>query len=114
MELKEYQSRALEAFSHWLEALGSAEQDSKTAIEALKPTGVEIPADVRNYPKTAWQKLRNVGGVAESAGQYVDRTGDAGRPIPHACFKIPTGGGKTLLAAAALEKLNVRPALRSG
>ena len=106
MELKEYQSRALEAFSHWLEALGSAEQDSKTAIEALKPTGVEIPADVRNYPKTAWQKLRNVGGVAESAGQYVDRTGDAGRPIPHACFKIPTGGGKTLLAAAALEKLN--------
>ena len=45
-----------------------------------------------------------MGGVAESAGRYVDRTGDAERPIPHVCFKIPTGGGKTLLAAAALEK----------
>ena len=69
MELKEYQSRALEAFSHWLEALGKARQDSDTAIEALEQAGVDIPGDVRNYPKTAWQKLRQVGGVAESAGR---------------------------------------------
>ena len=46
------------------------------------------------------------GGVAETAGEYASRTDDAGRPIPHVCFKVPTGGGKTLLAAAALERLN--------
>ena len=44
------------------------------------------------------------GGVAESAGEYVNRTDGGGRPIPHICFKVPTGGGKTLLAAAALER----------
>ena len=42
--------------------------------------------------------------IAGSAGEYVDRTDDANRPIPHICFKVPTGGGKTLLAAAALER----------
>ena len=28
-----------------------------------------------------------------------------GRPIPHVCFKVPTGGGKTFLAVKALERL---------
>ena len=37
---------------------------------------------------------------------HVNRTDGGGRPIPHICFKVPTGGGKTLLAAAALERLN--------
>ena len=37
---------------------------------------------------------------------YVTRTDDAKRPIPHVCFKVPTGGGKTLLAASALERLH--------
>ena len=43
--------------------------------------------------------------VALTAGEYVDRTDEANRPIPHICFKVPMGGGKTLLAAAALERL---------
>ena len=60
----------------------------------------------RNYPKTAWKKLKEEGGLAASAGEYIDRTDGAERPIPHICFKVPTGGGKTLLAAAALERLN--------
>ena len=106
MELKEYQSRALEAFSRWLEALRKARHDSNTAIEAMERAGANIRSDFRNYPKFAWQTLASTGNVADSAGHYVDRTGDAQRPIPHVCFKIPTGGGKTLLAAAALERLN--------
>ena len=36
----------------------------------------------------------------------MERTDGAGRPIPHVCFKVPTGGGKTLLASSALERLN--------
>ena len=56
-------------------------------------------------PKTAWQTLKANGGVAATASEHVDRTDEANRPIPHICFKVPTGGGKTLLAAAALECL---------
>ena len=106
MELKDYQSAALDAFARWREALSDALVQSETAVAALQNVGADVPDDVRNYPKSAWQRLAQSGGVAETAGEYVSRNDDAGRPIPHACFKVPTGGGKTLLAAAALERLN--------
>ena len=107
MELKEYQRGALDALARWLEALEEAQRDSETLIEAFQqtPTNIPIPDEIRNYPKIAWQKLKENGNVAATAGEYVDRTDEANRPIPHICFKVPTGGGKTLLAAAALERL---------
>lgn len=106
MELKEYQSRTLGAFSRWLKALETARQECAAAVEALQNAQLDVPGEIRNYPANAWQRLAAAGGVAEGAGHYTDRTADAGFPIPHVCFKVPTGGGKTLLAAAALERLN--------
>ena len=107
MELKIYQQNTLDAFSRWLEALEEARNTSEKAIEALKQAGVDsIPAELQNYPQNAWQNLKQSAGVAPTAGDYVTRTDDANRPIPHICFKVPTGGGKTLLAAAALERLH--------
>ena len=106
MELKIYQVSALEAFSRWLEALAEARDQSEIAITAWPKAAGEVPVAVRNYPRTAWEMLRASGGIAEGALAYVDRTDDANRPIPHICFKVPTGGGKTLMAAAALERLN--------
>ena len=104
MELKTYQLRTLDAFSRWLEALEAAQNESEAAIEAWPEAAGEIPDVVRNYPLKAWEALRVEDGVAATAGEYVNRTDDADRPIPHICFKVPTGGGKTLLAAAALER----------
>ena len=104
MELKTYQLRTLDAFSRWLEALEVAQDESEAAIEAWPEAAGEIPDVVRNYPLKAWEALKGEGGVAESSGEYVNRTDGGGRPIPHICFKVPTGGGKTLLAAAALER----------
>ena len=106
MELKEYQTKALSAFEKWRDALGVAEAKSKTAVAALESVGAEVPAEVRNWPKSAWEKLVESGDAAAGAGRYAERTGANGAAIPHICFKVPTGGGKTLLAAAALERLN--------
>jgi len=107
MELKVYQQNALDAFRLWLEALEEARNNSEKAIQALKQAGVDsIPDELQNYPQKAWQNLKQNGDVAPTAGDYVTRTDDAKRPIPHVCFKVPTGGGKTLLAAAALERLH--------
>ena len=106
MELKDYQVAALKAFVRWRDALEQARGKSETAIATLEGVCADVPDDVRDYPKAAWQRLAKSGGVAETAGPYASRTDDAGRPIPHVCFKVPTGGGKTLLAAAALERLN--------
>ena len=106
MELKEYQIATLNTFSRWLDALNTAKVESEKSIAVLQGVGLDIPGDVRNYPKAAWKKLKDSSDLPETAGAYVDRTDDAGGPIPHVCFKVPTGGGKTLLAAAALERLN--------
>ena len=107
MELKEYQRGTLDALVRWLETLEETQRELETMIEMFRqaPTNIPIPDELGNYPKAAWRKLRENGGVAASAGEHVDRTDDANRPIPHICFKVPTGGGKTLLAAAALERL---------
>lgn len=107
MELKNYQRNALDAFTRWLETLENTEHELETTIAALQqsPVNSAIIDTLRNYPKNTWQNLRQNGGVAATAGEYVDRTDDADRPIPHICFKVPTGGGKTLLAAAALERV---------
>ncbi len=105
MELKDYQANTLEAFGRWLDALEKARQESAEDVEYYSSRDRPIPEGIRNFPRNAWEELKKTGGVAESAGAYVDRTDEAGRPIPHVCFKVPTGGGKTLLAAAALERL---------
>ena len=107
LELKEYQRGALDALARWLETLEDAQRDSETTIELLQQRQIDtaIINELRNYPKAAWQKLKENGGVAATASEHVDRTDEANRPIPHICFKVPTGGGKTLLAAAALERL---------
>ena len=110
LELKTYQRDTLDAFSNWLEALEKERQASEAVIENLKQVGGSISDDVFNevcnYPKAAWRKLSENDGVAVTAGEYVDRKDCANRPIPHICFKVPTGGGKTLLAASALEQLH--------
>ena len=108
MELKEYQASALQDFARWRKALEKACRESEEQIADLQ--GRNIPEEAReaihNYPKVAWNNLKQKGGVAKNAGKYVSRTDTAGRPIPHVCFKVPTGGGKTLLAAASLGRLH--------
>ncbi len=106
LELKTYQRRALEVFARWLEALQAARQESNSRCELLRSGGRQITDADRNYPRMAWEDLSATGGVADSGREYVDRTDEANRPIPHICFKVPTGGGKTLLAASALERLH--------
>ena len=111
MELKEYQHRTLEAFDRWRKALDIARGESQTRVAALEGAGLEVSDTDRNFPSTAWSRLAESGDVANPATPYVERTDGAGRPIPHACFKIPTGGGKTLLGAAALERLGMQTGL---
>ena len=106
MELKEYQTMALEAFERWLSALDKYKKESLEDIDYYSKKGRSIPEYVLNYPKSAWKHLAEFGGVAKSSREYVSRFNSVNRPIPHVCFKVPTGGGKTLLAVSALERLN--------
>ncbi len=104
MELKEYQTRALDALTRWREQLAASEKRLSQLI-TRSPELVE-PGDY-NHPLRAWQKLADNGDVPFPNRPYVERTDAMKRPIPHICFRVPTGGGKTLLATVAIERLNI-------
>ncbi len=112
MQLKNYQHNALEQLDRWLGALKEARLKCEKATKALEGTGVDVPEELQNYPLAAWKNLReqkalpcipNNGNLV--IPDYISRTADSDDPIPHVCLKVPTGGGKTLLGVAALERI---------
>jgi len=85
MELKKYQIHALERLSNWFKHL-----------------------DDNNWsPAAAWEMME----FDAQHPSHITRKDSSNRPIPHVCLKVPTGGGKTLLAAEALVKSNRRTGL---
>ncbi len=112
MQFKNYQQQALEQLDRWLDALKEARLKSEQAGRVLEEAGLDIPKELKNYPRTAWQSLKeqnNLPGITQDGNlaipEYISRTATSGEPIPHICLKVPTGGGKTLLGVAALERV---------
>ncbi len=79
MELKVYQIKAIRDLSHYLELMNQ----TKNSAEA--------------YRRFWQEKSVPVGGSGVRAYQ------DILKGVPHLCFKVPTGGGKTYLACASLR-----------
>jgi type III restriction enzyme len=92
MELKEYQQSALKQVKAYLEALDKWRAKNEKAI-AVDP---ELAQDV---PRKAWEEL----GLKKP---YLSRKNGLGQHLPNFCLKIPTGGGKTLLAAHTIDLVN--------
>ena len=99
MELKDYQIKALERFERYFAALES-QRRARQHADDIPP---EYRADYQDFPKHAWRDLAAIGEVADAS--FAPRSDGMGRPIPHVCFKVPTGGGKTLLAAETLGRI---------
>ena len=112
MQLKTYQQNALEQLDRWLEALKEAHRDAADGEEFYAKKKRPVPEELKNYPRSAWQSLKEqnvLPGIPNNGDlaipDYISRTGTSGEPIPHVCLKVPTGGGKTLLGVAALERI---------
>ena len=91
MILKEFQKRALEQVRGFVEQL--AEQREK-ASEIHK----QFPETEIDWAGQAWKK--------SSTHPYVPRRNGLDEPLPAFCLKIPTGGGKTLLATKIIDLVN--------
>lgn len=91
MILKEFQKRALEQVRGFVEHL--AEQRGK-AQEIRK----QFPDTEIDWAEQAWKK--------SSTHPYMPRRNGLGEPLPAFCLKIPTGGGKTLLATKVIDLVN--------
>lgn len=88
MQLKEYQQRALETIRGYLELLATWRKKAEDNPD------LEI-----DFPSKAWEK-------AEVGRGYLARKNGLGQPLPAFCLKVPTGGGKTLLAVKTVDLVN--------
>jgi type III restriction enzyme len=98
-----YQSKALAALEAWLERLTEerAKADQVAAVIAANPDlGIPLP----DFPAKAWERLAAEKGVPGGRCHSPRQSGD-GRPVPNVTLKVPTGGGKTYLACAALSRI---------
>jgi len=89
MELKDYQLRALTEVKTYFELLADWKQKSEL-----------IPDAEIDFPTKAWEKA----GIGRS---YRPRKNGICQPLPNFCLKIPTGGGKTLLAVKIIDLVNL-------
>lgn len=98
-----YQRKALAALDAWLERLTDerAKADQVAAVIAANP-GLDIP--LPDFPAKAWERLAADKGVPGGRSYSPRHSGD-GKPVPNVTLKVPTGGGKTYLACAALSRI---------
>jgi type III restriction enzyme len=90
MELKQYQQRSIDILSKYLKAL----KDNQ--VRQVQADALKIPF---NWVTTAWDEIKR-------GTQYRPRMSGDKKPIPSVCLKVPTGGGKTLLAVRAIDAIN--------
>ena len=91
MLLKTYQRETLDAVKVYLTAL----QEMREKDRKLRAADPQLSID---WAWKAWEKV--------STHPYHRRANGLGEPLPSFCLKIPTGGGKTLLAAKAIDLIN--------
>ncbi|MDQ7728719.1 DEAD/DEAH box helicase family protein [Halomonas sp. SpR8] len=110
MELKEYQQGVLGKLDRYLTVLAEQLEEAKDFVEFQKNKGKA--ALLGDYCRETWDQLnteRLLPYLYQNGNPvvapYLSRHDGLGLSIPNICLKLPTGGGKTLLATAALERV---------
>ena len=93
MELKYFQVKVLEKVKQYLDALVEARQKYFKALQVDPDIGKEY-----NFPAKAWEKV--------IGGNFTKKQNGLGEPLPDFYLKVPTGGGKTLLACHSIDLIN--------
>src|SRR3990172_2050296 len=106
MELKDFQQTVLDSLDRYLDEL-AAQHENYVKIERLKQENPGVEIALPDFTESAWIKLRNAGSLpfARANITFSPRKDGVNRPAPAISLKIPTGGGKTLLAANAVSRI---------
>lgn len=110
MELKEYQQGVLGKLDRYLTVLAERYEEAQEFAEFQKSKGKA--AKLGDYCRETWEQLNTERLLPylyqhdnPVVAPYLSRHDGLGGSIPNICLKVPTGGGKTLLATAALERV---------
>lgn len=107
--LKGFQSDALGALSAYLAELTRQQAQAAQAAQVLKASeGLEdLARQAADFPARAWAAMAKHGKLPPAYAErtHSSRWSGAGEPVPNVCLKVPTGGGKTLLAAAGVGSI---------
>lgn len=105
MELKDYQIKVLDYLDGYLDELKTQKAEKQDYFEFQQQKGKDaINPEKSDYCQLAWEALKAKKAIYRA--NYTVRYDGMGRNIPNVCFKVPTGGGKTLLATAAILRIN--------
>ncbi|HWD89035.1 MAG TPA: DEAD/DEAH box helicase family protein [Mucilaginibacter sp.] len=91
MKLKQYQEKVLDTLKEYLSALADFKSKYQSAL-AFDP---DIARDY-NFPQRAFAKTTN-------RSNYHTKANGIHEPLPDVYLKVPTGGGKTLLACHSID-----------
>lgn len=108
-ELKDFQQRVLDTLDVYLDELVKQRENARK-VEELLAANPDLSLDVPDFPAKTWEALRKrperVLPKFRDGVAYSPRMDGKKRPVPNVCLKIPTGGGKTLLAAASVSRIS--------
>ncbi len=96
MQLKEYQERVLGEFTTYLDELRVA----KGKIDQLRAVDPDLAVG-QDMAMLAWRKVKD-------QQNFQTNTNGLGESLPAVGFKVPTGGGKTLLACYSIDLIQHR------
>lgn len=119
MRPKEFQENVLTVFSTFLTELIKQEKETKNRIALHEQGKIAISESDLDYFAKTWEELGRQGLLPRVKGEngslhppaYVQRKSSRNEIVPHVCLKLPTGGGKTLLGVAALERMKLQTGL---
>lgn len=108
-QLKPFQTNVLGRLDEYLAELKKHRAQSGAAVNALRVMeGMEdVMREAADFPRKTWAVLKTADKLPPTfANQpHSSRFDGADRAIPNVCLKVPTGGGKTLLAAASVGRV---------
>ena len=102
----DYQDRVLSALDAYIDAL-KEKKARADRIEELAAKEPGLALRIPDFAEEAWGTLKANARLPASraAIPFSPRLDGCGRPVPNAVLKVPTGGGKTWLAASGVSRI---------
>jgi type III restriction enzyme len=108
MELKEFQQTVLDTLDLYLDELRTQFNKAEKVRKANETeTDPDLIRPVPRFSNEAWNRLKEQHQLPpfRESFPYSPRIDGMGNDVPNICLKIPTGGGKTFLAANAVARI---------